>query len=150
MNALSEFRVLTGRLNRVLELLDEEAAKQYEHLRTIATGGMEYLRAINTLDPSYWQGRVILFNRQTPCHRDTRNPPAEWTPLHAAGCFTKGGSLFIHELNLRLRYLPGDLILLRGCLLSHSVEPWSGGQRISTAYFSHESFWRYFGQRLTL
>lgn len=128
MKALSEFRILTKRLNGVLDLLDEGAADQYRNLRTVSMGEMQYLRGINTLDPSYWQGRVILFNRQTPRHRDIRNPPAEWTPLHAAGGFTEGGSLFIHELNLRLRYLPGDLIFLRGSLLSHSVEPWSGGQ----------------------
>lgn len=134
----------------VLDLLDQGAASQYKDLRDVAESKLEYLRGINALDPSYWQGRVILFNRQTPCHRDTRNPPAEWTPLHAAGSFTEGGSLFIHELNLRLRYLPGDLIFLRGCLLSHSVEPWSGGQRISAAYFSHESFWKYFNRRLSL
>jgi len=150
MKALSEFTILTTRLNQVLGLLDPGAADQYKNLRAVAASGMEYLQGINTLDPSYWQGRVILFNRQTPCHRDARNPPAEWTPLHAAGSFTKGGNLFIHELNLRLRYLPGDLIFLRGCLLSHSVEPWSGGQRISVAYFSHESFWKYFNQRLSL
>lgn len=150
MNALSEFGILTSRLNMVLELLDKGAADQYETLRAVSMDKMEYLRCINALDPSYWSGRVILFNRQTPLHRDTRNPPAEWTPLHAAGSFTNGGSLFIHELNLRLRYLPGDLILLRGCVLSHSVEPWSGGQRISAAYFTHECFWKYFGQHLSL
>jgi len=150
MKALFEFRVTTRRLNGVLDILDEDAADQYKRLRAVAAEEMDYLRAIDTLDPSYWQGRVILFNRQTPRHRDTRNPPAEWTPLHAAGNFTGGGSLFIHELNLRLRYLPGDLIFLRGSLLSHSVEPWSGGQRISVAYFSHESFWKFFNRRLSL
>jgi len=148
MKALSGFRLITERLNNVLSILDPAAAFQYEQLQAVATENLDYLRAIRTLDPSYWQGRVILFNRQTPWHRDTRNPPAEWTPLHAAGNFTRGGSLYIHDLKLRLRYLPGDLIFLRGRLLSHSVEPWEGGQRISAAYFSHESFWRYFKYRL--
>lgn len=150
MKALSEFRILTKRLNGVLDLLDKGVADQYRNLRTVSMGEMQYLQGINTLDPSYWQGRVILFNCQTPRHRDIRNPPAKWTPLHAAGGFTEGGSLFIHELNLRLWYLLGDLIFLRGSLLSHSVEPWSGGQRISAAYFSHELFWKYFNQRLSL
>ena len=84
-------------LNGVLDLLDKGAADQYKDLRSVAMSELEYLQGINALDPSYWQGRVILFNRQTPCHQDTRNPPAEWTPLHAAGSFTQGGSLFIHE-----------------------------------------------------
>ena len=150
MKALSEFRIVAKRLNGVLDLLDPGAAHQYKLLKDIAMKKLDYLRAIGTVDPSYWQGRVILFNRQTPPHRDTLNPPAEWTPLQAAGSFTDGGSLYIHDLNLRLRYLPGDLIFLRGCLLKHSVEPWEGDQRISAAYFSHESFWRYFGQRLSV
>ena len=150
MEALSEFRLITKRLNSVLNLLDPSAALQYQRLQEVATENLDYLRAIRTLDPSYWQGRVILFNRQTPCHRDMLNPPAEWTPLHAAGSFTQGGSLYIDELKLRLRYLPGDLIFLRGRLLSHSVEPWEGGQRISAAYFTHESFWRYFNLRLSV
>lgn len=150
MRALSEFRITTKRLNGVLDILDPDAAEQYKQLRVIATGELDYLRGITALDPSYWLGRVILFNRQTPCHRDTRNPPPEWTPLHATGSFTKGGSLFIRELKLRLRYLPGDLIFIRGYALSHSVEPWSGGQRISAAYFSHQSFWKYLGRRLSL
>ena len=148
MKALSEFKIVAKRLNNVLNILDPEAASQYKQLKDVAMKELDYLRAIGNLDPCYWQGRVILFNRQTPPHRDTLNPPAEWTPLHAAGSFTGGGSLYIHDLNLRLRYLPGDLIFLRGRLLRHSVEPWEGGQRISAAYFSHESFWRYFKRRL--
>jgi hypothetical protein len=150
MTAISDFGMTANRLNGVLDLLDEGAAVQYKQLRKTSTERIPYLRAFYALDPSYWQGRVILFNRQTPCHRDTRNPPAEWTPLHAAGSFTEGGSLFIHDLKLRVRYLPSDLIFIRGRVLSHSVEPWSGGQRISAAYFSHESFWNYFGHRLSL
>ena len=70
--------------------------------------------------------------------------------MHAGGTFTEGGELFIEELNLLIRYLPGDLIVIRGHFLKHSVRPWSGGQRISVVYFSHEAFWKYFGLRLDL
>lgn len=150
MKALSELRNVSQRLNYILELLDPAAASQYEKLQATATTDLEYLQAIKSLDPSYWQGRMILFNLQAPPHLDKRNPPAEWTPLHAAGSFVAGGSLFLHDLNLRLRYLPGDLIFIRGRLLEHSVEPWQGGQRISAVYFTHEDMWKYYKLRLSM
>lgn len=144
MNTLWSFDVLSQRLSKVFGLLDRRAADQYKTLRKVAMENLAYLRGFNALDACLWPGRVLLFNRQTPCHRDSRNPPGEWTPLHAGGDFTEGGALFVHELNLRLRYLPGDLIFLRGHDLSHSVESWSGGQRLSAAYFSHQALWKYF------
>jgi len=148
--ALSAFKMLSKRLNWVLDILDPRAAEQYKTLQKVSMEKLEYLQGFNAINQSYWQGRIILYNRQTPPHRDTRNPPLEWTPLHAGGEFTEGGALFIEELKLRLRYLPGDLIFIRGRLLTHSVEPWSGGQRISAVYFTHDAFWKSLNLDLTL
>ena len=148
--ALQEFETLGHRLNTILKELDPGSAAQYEELREKAQDEFAFLRALNTLDPSLWQGRMILFNSQAPPHVDSRNPPAEWTPLLAGGNFTSGGCLFIHNIKLRLRYLPGDLIFIRGWALTHSVEQWEGGQRISIVYFTHESVWQHFKCRLTL
>ena len=148
--ALCSFNMLSRRVNGVLSFLDEGAAKQYKALQEAAMKKLDYLRALNTIDPCLWMGRVFLFNRETPCHRDTRNPPGEWSPLHAGGDFTEGGSLFVEELKLRLRYLPGDLIYIRGREVSHLVEPWSGGQRVSVVYFTHKTLWEYFKLRLFL
>ena len=150
MKALYNFRVLSGRLNQVLELLDPNAASQYKEFREAAEEALPYLRAFAAVDPLYWLGRVILFNSRTPPHQDNSSPPAEWTPLHAGGDFSQGGTLFINDLNLRIRYLPGDLIFFRGRLLSHEVEPWEGGQRISAAYFTHDSLWKQLGLRLSV
>ena len=149
MNALWELRIIAKRLNHVLDLLDPGAASQYQHFREAAMLAHPYLRAFAAVDPSYWIGRVILFNSQTP-HKDNRNPPAEWTPIHAGGDFTEGGGLFIEELNLRIRYLPGDLIFIRGRLLTHGVAQWEGGQRISAVYFTHESLWAQLGLCLSV
>lgn len=148
MTALWDLRLTAGRLNQVLRLLDPNAAAQYEEFRKAATRDQAYFRAFEAVDPSYWLGRAILFNSQTPPHRDRKIPPAEWTALHAGGKFNKGGCLFIRELNLRIRYLPGDLIFFRGWFLTHEVEIWEGGQRISAAYFTHESLWKHLGLRL--
>ena len=106
--------------------------------------------SLRSLDPSLWHGRMVLFNSLTPPHNDQRIPPGEWSPLHAGGDFTRGGSLYVQTLKLRIRYLPGDLIFIRGRPLKHSVEPWYGGQRISAVYFTHETVWKYFGSRLKL
>ncbi|KAF9779911.1 hypothetical protein BJ322DRAFT_1012744, partial [Thelephora terrestris] len=148
--ALSDFKLIAKRLNKILEVLDPGAASQYLNLRQTAMDKVPYLRAFDAVDPSYWQGRMILFNSQTPAHTDNRCPPPEWTPLHAAGTFTEGGCFYAHDLKLRMRYLPGDLIFLRGYSLSHSVKPWKGGQRISVVYFTHESVWQHFDCVLTL
>jgi hypothetical protein len=148
--ALSELSVSAQRLNNVLEQVDPGAAAQYSELRKRAENSLPYLRCLNSEDPSLWQGRMFHFNLLAPPHYDTRNPAAEWTPLHAAGDFSRGGCLFVHNLNLRLRYLPGDLIFFRGRLLKHSVEEWGAGQRISVVYFTHETLWKYFNCRLTV
>jgi hypothetical protein len=144
IDALSKFRIIAQRLNEILKLLDPYVAAQYEELLNRAKKELAYFRMLSSEDPSLWHGKMILFNLLAPPHQDFRNPPAEWTPLHAAGNFTGGRSLFIHDLNLCLRYLPGDLIFIRGHALTHSVEPWIGGQRISAVYFTHESVWKYF------
>ena len=148
--ALSDFKLIAKRLNKILEVLDPGAASQYLKLWQTGMDKVPYLRAFDAVDLSYWQGMMILFNSRTPRHRDNQCSPAEWTPLHAAGTFTGGGCLYAHDLKLRIRYLPGDLIFLKGYSLSHSVEQWTGGQRISAVYFTHHSVWKYFDCVLTL
>jgi hypothetical protein len=147
---LFDLRVISQRINNVLKLLDPAAASQYEELRDTAMEELDYLKAMCTLDKSLWQNRMMLFNLQTPPHHDTKIPPSEWTPLHVAGTFKQGGCLYVHQLKLRLRYLPGDLIFIRGRLLQHSVEKWGPGQRISLVYFTHESVWKFFNHHLSL
>lgn len=102
MNALSDFGIVTKRVNHILELLDPGVAAQYKKLEELVGEKLAYFRALHGVDLSLWHGRMVLFNLVTPPHQDTQNPPGEWTPLHAAGDFTEGGCLYIHELKLRL------------------------------------------------
>jgi hypothetical protein len=111
---------------------------------------MDYYKDSRISDPILWQGRILMFNIMSPRHLDARNPPAEWTPLHAAGSFTTGRDLIIWQLGLRLRYRPGDLVFIRGGILEHSVEDWGVGQRISAVYLTHKAFWNWYKLRLSL
>jgi hypothetical protein len=106
-----------------------------------------HVKAWSAIDGLLWEGRSFQFNRQTPLHPDSTDPPKCWVALVALGHF-KGGHLFIPRLNLRLWYEPGTIILLRGHILPHVVEAFFDGQRISIAHFTHESLWDALGLQL--
>lgn len=63
------------------------------------------------------------------------------------GNFTEGGECYIKRLKLRIRYLPGDAIIIRGRILAHEVEEWGPGQRVSIAHFTHTALWESEGMR---
>jgi len=68
---------------------------------------------------------------------------AGWTVLVSLGSFSEGGYVKIPRLGLRVRFLPEDVLVLRGVFLECEVEVWSGGQRISLEHFSRDSLWKY-------
>jgi len=106
-----------------------------------------HAKAWSAIDGLLWEGRAFQFNRQTPLHPDSTDPPQCWVALVTLGNF-QGGELFLPRLNLRMSYQPGTIILLRGHILPHEVEDFSGGQRISIAHFTHESLWQELGLEL--
>lgn len=91
------------------------------------------------------EGRAIQFNRQTPLHPDRQDPRKSWASMITFGKFTTGGELCVPRLNLEMRYLPRDAVVLRGRLLPHEVKAWGPGQRLSIAHFTHESLWQSYG-----
>ena len=96
----------------------------------------------DSVDPLLLEGRELLFNRLSGSHFDSQDPIKADAGLYAAGNFNKGGHLFFRQLNLLVRLLPGDFVLLRGCVLVHEIEEWEGSQRISIPHFTHTSLWR--------
>ncbi|KAJ8579255.1 hypothetical protein M405DRAFT_754724 [Rhizopogon salebrosus TDB-379] len=98
------------------------------------------MRVLQSIDELSWEGRSVQYNRQTPLHPDSTDPPSAWVALVALGKF-KGGSLFIPRLNLVLYYEPGTIIFIRGHILPHEVLAFHDGQRVSIAHFTHESLW---------
>ncbi|KAF8834993.1 hypothetical protein BDN67DRAFT_913812 [Paxillus ammoniavirescens] len=63
------------------------------------------------------EGQEVLFNRFSGRHIDSQDPQAAYAGLFAAGSFTSGGYLHLHQLNLQIRFFPGDFILVRGGVL---------------------------------
>jgi hypothetical protein len=135
--------VLSHKINSWLKYLDPQQYMALEQLRRAVHERYPFAKAINSIDPLLFEGRAIMWNRQTPLHGDKTDPIRSWVVLVVLGKFRKG-HLFIPRLNLRLFYEPGTVIILRGHLLPHEVEAWEGGQRISMAHFTHESLWREF------
>lgn len=120
--------------------------RQYHSLETLMAKVEEahpYMKALNILDPLKMEGRAIMYNRTTPNHRDKKDPRVAWACLVILGWITKG-TLYFPRLNLRVRYIPGDVVWLRGSILDHEVEVWEGQQRICIAHFTHNSLFTFF------
>jgi hypothetical protein len=139
------FNPIAERIRGVVETIDPHYAKLQLELRAKLANTTPFAKLISQADLCIFEGREILFNKQSTKHVDSQDPPWGWAVLLALGTFTKGGELNVHPLNLKLRYLPGDLIMLRGRVLEHSVELWSGGQRISIPIFTHTASWEAVG-----
>ncbi|KAF9026918.1 hypothetical protein BDZ89DRAFT_952584 [Hymenopellis radicata] len=90
------------------------------------------------------EGRAIQFNQTTPNHADRLDPPKGWAVIVVLG-HVRSGTLFFPRLNLRVRYVSGVGVALRGRLLKHKVEVWEGNQRISIAHFTHLGLWNFYG-----
>jgi len=145
MQLIEDLAFLSHGINAALQAVDPKQFEALVCLRDAVHVKYPYARALATLDPLVMEGRAIMFNRQTPCHLDRLDPLRGWAAMITVGLFDKGGTLWIPRLRLRIRYLPGDVILIRGRILPHEVEAWSGGQRISIAHFTHMSLWNFFG-----
>jgi len=136
--------LLNTRLNAVFSALDPVQYQAIQNLRSACALKYTHMKVLQSIDSLAWEGRSIQYNRQTPLHADSTDPPTAWVALVALGEF-KGGSLFIPRLNLVLYYEPGTIIFLRGHILPHQVLPFYGGQRLSIAHFTHESLWNEMG-----
>ncbi|TFK64804.1 hypothetical protein BDN72DRAFT_774126 [Pluteus cervinus] len=144
-NVVKAANHLSHMINRALELIDEDQYKALMDLQQRCVEKYAHVEALNAIDPLVYEGRAIMFNRQTPAHVDKQDPKRSWATMITLGDFTAGGNLRIERLNLTIRYLPRDVVILRGRLLQHEVQAWSGGRRISIAHFTHESLWKEFG-----
>lgn len=141
---VSNLKLLNTRLNALLQFLDPAQFMAMERFAEAIRQKFPHVKAWSAIDGLLWEGRSLQFNRQTPLHPDSTDPPNCWVALVSLGEFTKG-QLFTPRLNLRLWYEPGTIILLRGHILPHEVEEFFGGQRVSIAHFTHESLWKALG-----
>jgi hypothetical protein len=137
-----ELELLSKRINEAIERADPAFFQALSELHKRATAKHAGLAAWTSVDPLLFEGRELLFNRISGRHRDHLDPKLAYAGLFAAGNFTSGGYIHFPQLNLRVRLLPGDFVLIRGRVLEHEIEAWEGGQRISIPHFTHTSLWR--------
>lgn len=128
-------------VNTILEKIDKNQFEALKSLHTKICQDKPAFKALSSIDPLLMEGRAIMFNRKTPLHIDQLDPPCAWATMITFVNFTEGGECYIERLRLRMRYLPGDAIIIRGRILAHEVEKWGPGQRISIAHFTHTSLW---------
>ncbi|TDL13271.1 hypothetical protein BD410DRAFT_735567, partial [Rickenella mellea] len=134
-------------MNALTEAIDADFAKKLKILREKVIAASGFADALSSIDPLLMEGRCLIFNRRTTIHRDESDPPEAWALLFVVGSF-KGGSMHFPELGLRVRFLPGDVIAMRGQVLEHEVEVWGGHIRISVVHFTHASLSDYFDMEL--
>jgi hypothetical protein len=144
---VDEISMLSARLNEALKQLDPDAYASHVELSNKIKKDYPHARARASIDPILFQGRSVIFNRQTPNHIDRKDPKLGWNPLTTAGNYT-GGHMRIRRLKLRMWYGAGSCIFVRGAILPHEVEEFEGGQCISIAHFCHESLWKEVGVKL--
>jgi hypothetical protein len=128
------------RINCLLEHLDPPQYQALQDLRKAVHAKYAFARALDSIDPLLFEGRAIMWNRQTRLHGDYTDPVRAWVALFVLGKFKKG-QLFVPRLNLRLSYEPGTIVYIRGHILPHEVEAWEDGQRVSIVHFTHQSVW---------
>ncbi len=137
-----DLELLSKRINETIERVDPVFFQALTDLHKRAIAKHPSLAAWTSVDPLLLEGRELLFNRISGRHRDSQDPKLAYAGLFAAGNFTSGGQIFFPQLNLQVRLLPGDFVLIRGRVLEHEIEGWKGGQRISIPHFTHTSLWR--------
>jgi hypothetical protein len=136
--------ILSHGVNTILSHIDPQQYSALCRLHEAVCEDSPLVKALSAIDPLKMEGRAIMFNRMTPEHADRQDPFTSWATMVTFGRFSVGGSLYIRRLRLRIRYLPGDVVVIRGRLLAHEVEEWGPGQRISIAHFTHESLWQHY------
>lgn len=80
---------------------------------------------------------AILINQNVLPHRDGVDMVNGWVAMTVFGSFT-GGYLCLPDLNIKVPYQPGDVILFRSALLEHYITQFEG-TRYSVVFFTKES-----------
>lgn len=84
-----------------------------------------------------FHGLAILRNLQVGRHKDKRDRKRGWTAMVCIGQF-RHGFLVLPQLNLRVKFEPGDVIFFRASFLEHFLEEFKG-ERSALVFFTHAS-----------
>ena len=84
-----------------------------------------------------FHGLAVLRNLQVGRHKDKRDRKRGWTAMVCIGQFRQG-FLVLPQLNLRVKFEPGDVIFFRASFLEHFLEEFQG-ERSALVFFTHAS-----------
>ncbi|KAG1835848.1 hypothetical protein DFJ58DRAFT_613903, partial [Suillus subalutaceus] len=79
-------------------------------------------------DPGPWLGRAIVWKLQVLPHRDGLDGGP--TAIFCLGSFS-GGECYLPDLNLKLQYRPGDVLIFLSGDLYHAVGEWKATPGVS-------------------
>lgn len=142
---LLDLGIVSHHCNAFLLHADRSHYNDALSLRNRACSSIASQAAIATIDPLIYEGRELLFNRISGEHTDKQDPPFGWAILAAFGHNTPV-ILTLSQLNLQMRFRPGDAIAIRGRIVKHKTSGWESGQRIVIPHFTHSSSWKTFHQ----
>ncbi|KAK0122410.1 hypothetical protein ONS95_010649 [Cadophora gregata] len=117
------------------EAIDRQRYKTYREQVDRMTRADTGLEAVKFTNNHTFLGMASLRNVQVRNHRDRGDIRDGWVGMTCTGAFT-GGELCLPDLDLKLRFLPGDVIFFRGCALQHFINT-TVGERSSLVFFSH-------------
>lgn len=140
---LSSTRNLHFRLNHLVSLLHPSL---YHLLLSVRPLIHEHptIHQLLSLWDSLFLGHSVIMNRTSGEHLDSHGLRRGFDGLLAAGTFAEG-DLYFKDMNVRLKFEPGTLVLFDGTAQRHSVLGWTGDQRISNAFFVHRSVFEELG-----
>jgi hypothetical protein len=141
---LKDLEILSHRVNAILEFIDPDHYKEVKKFNAELLKHVSGAEALSGMDPLLYEGREVIFNRESAEHIDLQDPPFGWAILCAFGDST-GGWVHFRHTGLWARYDPGDILAIRGRIMPHSVSKIISGTRISIPHFTHASVWRSFG-----
>jgi hypothetical protein len=135
---LYNFKMTMERVNYALQLMNPHLASAYGEMRRRIYKRCPAAQAAAYHFNSQFMGLSIIYNRQTPRHRD--NSGALWgvDGLLGLGNYSDG-DLYLPALGVRLSYGPGTLNLLYGYLFEHQILPFIGQQKVCAAFFVHKN-----------
>lgn len=137
--------IVSHHANSFLLHADRTHYQDAVNLRNIACNQLASQAALGTIDPLIYEGRELLFNRVSEEHTDSQDPPFGWAILVALG-HNSPVTLTLTQLNVQMRFRPGDGIAIRGRVLKHKTSAWETGQRIVIPHFTHSATWQTFNQ----
>lgn len=88
--------------------------------------------------PTVYPAMDVIANRITPRHCDVGGASAFYDHLVNFGP-DHNAKLSLPDLGAEFIYQPGTSVLFSGKALYHSVDEWTGGERLVIAHYAHDN-----------